>query len=119
MTDVPDLVRVAVVAPKGNSDNSSLSAVISIAQAVPNFCASRKVLLKQHVNWNTFCDAIQDLIWRHIWSVDNPVEVLEVLSLLIGRYVPTKVIRVHNEDKQCFHHQCRLAFGLKQEAHLR
>ena len=28
MTDVPDLVRVAVVAPTGNSDHSSLSAVI-------------------------------------------------------------------------------------------
>ena len=36
MTDLPDLVRVAVVAPRGNSDHSSLSAVISIAQAVPN-----------------------------------------------------------------------------------
>ena len=30
MTDVPDLVWVAVVAPIGNSDHSSLSAVISI-----------------------------------------------------------------------------------------
>ena len=36
MTDLPDLVWVAVVAPRGNSDHSSLSAVISIAQAVPN-----------------------------------------------------------------------------------
>ena len=31
-TDVPDLVRVAVVAPIGNSDQSFLSAVISMAQ---------------------------------------------------------------------------------------
>ena len=38
MTDVPDLARVAVVAPIGNSDHSSLSAVISKAQAVPNVC---------------------------------------------------------------------------------
>ena len=44
MTDVPDLLRVAVVAPIGNSDHSSLSAVISMAQAVPNLCVSRKVL---------------------------------------------------------------------------
>ena len=29
MTDVPDLVRVAVVAPIGNSDHSSLSVVSS------------------------------------------------------------------------------------------
>ena len=45
MTDVPDLVRVAVVAPIGNSDHSSLSAFISMAQAVPNLCVSRKVFL--------------------------------------------------------------------------
>ena len=38
MTDVPDLVQVFVVAPIGNSDHSSLSAVISMAQVVPNLC---------------------------------------------------------------------------------
>ena len=37
MTDVPDLVRVAVVAPIGNSDHSSLSTVILMTQAGPNF----------------------------------------------------------------------------------
>ena len=61
MTDVPDLVRNAVVAPIGNSDHSSLSAVISMAQAVPNLCVSRKVFLKHQINWNTVCGALQDL----------------------------------------------------------
>ena len=46
LTDVPDIVRVASVAPIGNSDHSSLSAVISMAQAVPNLFVSRKVFLK-------------------------------------------------------------------------
>ena len=59
MTDVPDLVRVVVVAPIGNSDHSSLSAVISMAKAVPNLNVSRKVLLKHQVNWNTVCGAIR------------------------------------------------------------
>ena len=45
MTDVPDLVWVAVVAPIGNSKQSSLSAVISMAQAVPKLSISRKVSL--------------------------------------------------------------------------
>ena len=45
MIDVPDQVRVAVVAPIGNSDHSSLSAVISMYQAVPNMYVSRKVFL--------------------------------------------------------------------------
>ena len=61
MTDVPDLVRVAVVAPISNSDHSSLLAVISMAQAVPNLCVCRKVFLIHRDNWNTVCDAIQDL----------------------------------------------------------
>ena len=85
MTNVLDLERVAVVAPIGNSDHSSLSAVISIAQAV--------------------------LPWRNICLADNPVVVLnEHLSLLAGRYVPTKVIHVRNKDKPWFDDQCRHDF---------
>ena len=61
MTDVCDVVLVAVVAPMGNSDHSSLSAAISMALAVPNLCVSWKVFLKNQVNWNRVCGAIQDL----------------------------------------------------------
>ena len=93
MTDVPDLIRVAVVAPIGNSDHSSLSAVISMAQAVPNLGVSRKVFLKHQVNWNTVCGAIRELPWRNIWFSDIPVEVLnEHLSLLVGPQ-PTTFIK--------------------------
>ena len=43
---------------------------------------------------------MQDLPWHNIWSADNPVEVLyEHLLLLVGRFVPTMVIRVRNKDK--------------------
>ena len=58
------------------------------------------------------------LPWRNIWLSDNPDEVLiEHLSLLVGRYVPTQVIRVRNKDRPWFDGQCRHAFSLKQEAH--
>ena len=50
MTDVPDLVRMAVVTPLGRSDHSSLSIAISMAQAIPNLCVSQRVLLKHRVN---------------------------------------------------------------------
>ena len=91
-----------------------------MTQAVKNLCVSRKVFLKHIFNWNKVCGAIQDMPWRNIWLADSPVEVLkEHLSLLVGRYVPAKVIRVHNKDKPWFDDQCRHAFGLKQEAHLR
>ena len=91
-----------------------------MVQAVPNLCVSRKVFLKDQVSWNTVCGAIQDLPWRNIWLADKPVEVLnDHLSLLVGRYVPIKVIRVRNKDQPWFDDQCRHAFGLKQDAHLR
>ena len=67
ITDVPDLVRVAIVSPTGNSDYSALSAVISMAQAVSNFCVSKKIFLKHQVNWNTVWDAVQDFLWPKIW----------------------------------------------------
>ena len=38
ITEVYGLVLVAVVSTIGNSDHSSLSAVISMAQVIPNFC---------------------------------------------------------------------------------
>ena len=104
LTDVSDLVRVSVVAPIGNADHSSLSEIISMAQAVTNFCVSRKVFEKHQVNRNTICGAIG--IWCNIWLADNPIEILnEHLSLLVGRYVPTKVIRVRDKDKPWFDDQ--------------
>ena len=95
MIDALDLVRDAVVAHTGNSDHSCLSAVISMAPAVPNLCVSRKVFLKYQVNWNTVCGGMPDLPGHNIWSADSPVEVLnQHLLLLVGRFVPTKVICV-------------------------
>ena len=66
MTDVPGLARVAFIAPIGNSDHSSLLAVISMAQAVPNLYVNRKVSLKQEVNCSSVGGALQALPWRNI-----------------------------------------------------
>ena len=52
MADVPDLVQVTVVGLLGSSDHSSLSTAISMAQAVPSLCVSKKVFLKHRVNWS-------------------------------------------------------------------
>ena len=63
---------------------------------------------------------MQDLLWRNIWSADNPVEVLnEHLSLLVGRmYRPrSSVYRIRINLGLTI--KCRSAFDLKPEAHLR
>ena len=120
MTDVPDLGRMSVVVPLGSSDHSSLSIAILMAQAFPNLCVSRRVLIKHRVNWTAVCNAIGVLPWRSIWSAANPVERLNVhLSLLVERFVPTKMIRVRNKEKPWFNDDCRLAFVIKQGVHLR
>ena len=75
ITDVPALARGAVVATLINSDHSSVSAVISMAPAVPNLCVCRKVVMKHQVNWNTECGLISDLNSRNIWLADSPVMV--------------------------------------------
>ena len=63
MTDVPDLVRVAVLAPLGRSDHSLLLIAISIAQAIHNLCVSNRVPLKHRVNRTAAYDAIGELPW--------------------------------------------------------
>ena len=74
-----------------------------MTQAVTNLYVSRKVFLKHQVNWSTVCGAMRYLPWRHIWLADISVEVLnEHPSLLVERYVTTKVIRVRNKDKPWF-----------------
>ena len=86
-----------------------------MAQVIPNLCVCRKVFLKHLVNW-----IAQDLPWHSLWYADNPVEVLNKhLSLLVGRFAPTKVIRVRNKDKPWFDDQFVRALGLKQEVHHR
>ena len=102
------------------SDHSSLLEVISIEQAVPNLFVSWKDFLKHKNNWNTDCDAIQNLSWLNIWSSDNLLEVLnENLSLLVELYVPNKVISVYKGDNHWFDDHCRRAFEFKRWAHLR
>ena len=76
-------------------------------------------ILKHQVNWNTVCDAMQDMPWRNIWSADNPVEGLnEHLLLLVGRFIRNKVIRERNMEKPWFDDRFRHTFGLNQEANL-
>ena len=87
-----------------------------MVQDVPNMCVSRNVFLKHQVNYNT-------VLWNTVVITLGPVNLVEVLNehlfLLVGCYVPTKVIRVRNKDKAWFYDQCSRSFGLKQEVQLR
>ena len=78
MTDVPYQVRIAVVASIGNSDHSSLSVVISMAQVVPNSCVSKIFFLKHHIKSTGMQSVVQYRICPGVplgLLQDNPVEV--------------------------------------------
>ena len=91
---------MTIVAPLGNSEHSSLSTTISMAQAAAYLCVTRKVLLKYRVNWIAVSDEIRELPWQIIYSADNPVETSSVrLSLLVGRF---RESRVRNKHKPWF-----------------
>ena len=80
ITDVPDIVQVTVLAPRGNSDHSSLISAISV----------RKLFLKHPVYWTALSYAIRDLPWKSIWSADYRLKELnEHLPLLVERFAPT------------------------------
>ena len=120
LTDIPDLVSVAVVAPIGSSDHSSLSIKISTDHKVPYLCSRRVVLLKNRVNWDVIGGAVRSFPWRVIYTADDPVDILnQHLSEVIERYVPSKIIRVRNSDKPWFTDECRAAFDAKQGAYRR
>ena len=79
----------AVLSPLGISDHSSLSGVMSLTQAVPNFCVIVGNFFVTPIKLIgiqfELCGDVHDLPWRNIWSADKPVEVLnELLSLQIG-----------------------------------
>ena len=71
---------------------------------VGKFSLNIKLILIQFVMQCRICPGVT--------SADNPVEVLnEHLLLLVGRFVPTEVVRVHNKDKPWFDNQLRHALA--------
>ena len=73
MTDVPDLVQVAVVAPIGNSDHSSLSADILWLRLLKFYGSGCFPESSSLLEYSVWCNT--GLPWHNIWSADNPVEV--------------------------------------------
>ena len=115
VTDVPYLVRVAVVASIGNSDHFRWVMRFQTRVLVGKFSLRIRSTGIQSLVEYRICPGV-----TFPWLADNPVEVLsEHLPLLVGRYVSTKVIPVRKRDKPWFDDQCRYAFCLRQEAHLR
>ena len=118
LTDVPGVVDASVKPPLGNSDHSVISFDLMLRSSVPNVQFSQLVYLKHRTDWTAVNHDLAGIQWSGIYRSDNPIEALnDTLVSIIGRRVPTKVIKRRMKDKVWFDDRCRSAYQDKQEAY--
>lgn len=119
-TDIPDVVRVSVMAPIGFSDHSSIVAKINLNQRVPSSNYKQKVILKNRVNWDVVRSDVAKITSGQILSQPDPADSLNMKLLsIINRRVPSRNIIFRSNDKPWFNHDCRIARMRKQELYHR
>ena len=83
-----------------------------------NISFSRKVYLKSHIDWSRVGDDLFNHNWSVVYNSPNPVsELNRVITSLIIRSVPSKVIRRKVNDKAWFNKDCVNVFHNKQNAY--
>ena len=117
MTGAPDLVDVFIGTSLGTSDHCFVGSVLRFEQSVPEYNVRSTVFLKHRTNWDNVPCAIRSFTWRAILRSADPLNVFDrAIGEVIGRFVPTTVLRSRSEDKQWFDASCRRAYGNKQTA---
>ena len=80
--------------PLDNSDHSSISFSVKMGFKIPNITSSHKVHLKSRVDWPRVSEDLRNLNWSGVYNSSNPVsELNKVITSLIDRHVPTKIIK--------------------------
>lgn len=64
--DVPDLVRIVVIAPVGRSGQPSLSIVVVTHPVISDSCIYYEVFRKSKADWICVHIAIRSVPWRNI-----------------------------------------------------
>ena len=74
--------------------------------------------LKPRVDWPRVCEDLRNFNWSAVYNSLNPVsELNKVITSLIDRRVPSKVIKHKVNDKALFNEDCVNAFHNKQNAY--
>ena len=117
-TDVPGLVTPAVGTPIGSSDHSYISLKLQLFQEISDHTVSHRIYLKSLVNWDAVRRDVRSIRWSPIFSSSNPVSELNlVMSDIINRRVPCRVVKRRQKDKPWFNNLCQRAYCDKQEAY--
>ena len=118
MTDLSDIVDVVVGTPLGTSDHCFVSCVLRVEQCVLE-CNVRSIFfLKHRNNRDSVHGAVRSFAWSTILKSANPLVAFDrAICQVIGKYVPTTVLRSRSEDKHWFDASCRSACDAKQTAY--
>ena len=118
MTEVPDVVKVAVGTPLGGSDHSFVGVKLLVNQVVHEHVVRRTVLLKGRANWDRIRSDMSALPWSDIIRSVDPVETLDgAVGDIISRRVTKVTLTIRSKDDPWFDHDCRRAFDTKQTAY--
>ena len=117
-TDSPGVITKSVDSPVGSSDHNKLSLVIKTEQAIPDVSYSRKVYLKSQADTVGIEYDLLRVNWSRIYNEDEPIVHLnEILSDIINRRTPSRMLNYRIKDKAWFNDDCRRAYLDKQEAY--
>ena len=116
-TDSPGIVTADVGGTIGTSDHSFISAKIKINQSIPNVCTSRKKNLKSRADWDGINQDLLNTDWCTTYRSDDMVSSLnDILTNIIRRRIPTRILKFRMKDKAWFNDDCRNAYNEKQSA---
>ena len=105
--------------PFGTSAHSFVSCVLRVEQSVPEYNARSTVFLKHRTNWDSVRSLVRSFTWNTILeSADLLVAIDRAIGEVIGRYVPTTVLRIRSGGKQWFDGSCWRAYNAKQTAYV-
>ena len=118
MAYVPDIVDMIVGTPLGTSDHCFVSCVLRVEQSGPEYNVRSTVFLKHRTNSDSVRRAVRSITWSTILkSVDQLVALDRDIGQVIGRYVPTTVLRSISGDKHWFDASCQRAYDAEQTAY--
>ena len=118
LTDVGGIVEVQSNAPIGSSDHHSLACKIQLDFPIPDFTITREVFIKSRINWDGIERAFSSIVWSDIYNAPCSITALNlILTDLINRFVPIKILRSRSHDKAWFNERCYQAYRDKHTAY--
>ena len=115
ITNVSDIVGVVVCTPLGTPDHCFDCCVFRVEQSVPEYNVRSTFFLKHCTNWDSVSSAVRNFTWCTILKSADPLVASDrAISEVVGRYVPTTVLRSKSGDNQWFDASCWRALDAKQ-----